>query len=155
MTVHLRKTMPSRVDFYLIKTPTLQASLDFVCRLIEKIYKQGHHFYIHTPDHSTAKQLNDLLWTFNDISFIPHAIYDAALNPAQKPPILIGYDEQTKLTGEILVNLTSRAPEFFAQFSRIIEIIPSQDELQQLGRERFKTYRSHNCELFTHDLRTK
>lgn len=147
--------MPIRVDFYLIKTPTLQASLDFVCRLIEKIYKQGHHFYIHTSDYSAAKQLNDSLWTFNDISFIPHALHDVALNSTQKTPILIGHDENTKCSGEILVNLTSRIPDFFAQFSRIIEIIPSQDELQQSGRERFKIYRSHNCELFTHDLRMK
>ena len=145
--------MPIRVDFYLLSTPTLQASQDFICRLIEKAYKQGNHFYIHTADHTAAKHLNDLLWTFNDISFIPHTLYDVALHTSEKPPILIGHDDNAKLSGEILVNLTLRVPEFFTQFQRIIEIVPSQSEWQQNAREHYKFYRSQGCELFTHDLK--
>jgi DNA polymerase-3 subunit chi len=147
--------MPSRADFYLLSTPSLEASQDFVFRLIEKIYKQGHHFYIHTSDHAAAKQLDNLLWTFNDISFIPHALCDASSNTTQSTAILIGYENHAQINGKILLNLSKQIPEFFSQFQRIIEIVPQQVELQQLGRERFKIYRTHGCEIFTHDLRKK
>lgn len=146
--------MSVRVDFYLLNSPTLSASHEFICKLIEKVYKQGHRLYIHAADLAQAKLLNDTLWTFHDISFIPHKLYsDSDAESVQKPPILIGYGQQIKNAGEILLNLTTAVPPFFAQFARIIEIVPKHDECQQKGREHYKFYRAQGCELFTHDLK--
>lgn len=146
--------MPPRVDFYLLKSPTISASQDFICKLVEKVYKQNHRLYIHVNDQPQAKLIHDVLWTFNDISFIPHAInHDMNAEVAQQIPILIGYTNQCTTHNELLLNLTTQVPKFFDQFQRIIEVVPQQTEVQQISRENYKFYRAQGCELFTHDLK--
>lgn len=146
--------MPPRVDFYLLKSPTISASYDFICKLVEKVYKQNHRLYIHVVDQSQAKLIHDALWAFNDISFIPHAIYkDMDAAAAQQIPILIGYADQCAASNELLLNLTTQVPHFYSQFQRVIEVVPSQDDLQQIGRDNYKFYRAQSCEIFTHDLK--
>ncbi len=146
--------MTSRVDFYLLKSQTISTSHHFICKLVDKAYKQKHRIYIHVADQSQAKLIYDLLWTFNDISFVPHNIYSENNNElAEKTPVLIGYANHNIPCNEILLNLTTQVPEFFMQFQRIIEIVPQQNELQQSGRENYKFYRAQGCEMFTHDLK--
>ena len=65
----------TRVDFYQIETdePTLQ----FACRLIEKIYLLGHKAHIHTVDADQSQALDVMLWSFRADAFIPHCLHSA------------------------------------------------------------------------------
>lgn len=144
-----------RVDFYLLPT-TAVANNNFAdkivtaCRLIEKAYQASNQVYVHTDSAEQANQLDTTLWTFRDISFVPHALYETEL--IETPPVRIGYDMQPVDQRDILVNLTDKILNFYQQFQRVIEIVPNSDQARSLAREQYKIYREQGCDLHSHQL---
>lgn len=142
----------SKIDFYLIPTTSEIDRLTFACRLIEKIYKQQRRIYIHTESQTAAHHLDELLWTYRNDSFLPHHLVGEGPDPV--PPIQIGYTTLLPKQQDILMNLCPGAPEFYKQFSRVVELITEDPDITALGRERYKLYRSQGCNISTHKLTT-
>ncbi len=140
-----------RIDFYLISESTDNERLRFACRLLEKAYLQNHRIYINTNNETEARLLNDLLWTFRDVGFVPHGLVGE--QNTEKASVQIGYSKNPKLHKDILLNLTQEIPEFYTEFERVIEIIPEQPEWKNKARENFKKYKENNHQIETHDLR--
>lgn len=145
-------TNAPQVDFYLLTTPQPQSRFHFACQIIEKAYRKKHPIYVFTETPTDAKTIDNLLWTFRDISFIPHHIQGEMMMPS---PIIIGYDAPTNENNnnDVLINLTASIPIFFSQFRRIIEIIPEHSDWRAKARENYRKYRGSNCTLQTHDLK--
>ncbi len=141
-----------KIDFYLIPGPSDRERLAFACRLIEKIYKQQRRIYIHTENQTVAHHIDELLWTYREDSFLPHHLYGEGPDPA--PPIQIGYNTVPDKHRDILINLSPAAPEFYNQFSRVLELISSDPVATAAGRERYKFYRTQGYDIATHKLET-
>jgi DNA polymerase-3 subunit chi len=141
-----------KIDFYLLTTSNDKDRLLFVCRLVEKIYKQQHRIYIHAENQTIAHQVDELLWTYREDSFLPHNLYGEGPDPA--PPIQIGYNVAPEKQRDILINLNSTAPEFYKQFARVLEIISNDTTAQAVARERYKFYRAEGNDITTHKLKT-
>ena len=77
----------SRVDFYVLSEDVPDARLRWACRLAEQAVEQGSRVYMQTADPWTAQRLDDLLWTFNDRSFLPHEIF--AGGPASHARVMV------------------------------------------------------------------
>jgi DNA polymerase-3 subunit chi len=137
-----------QVDFYVLSQETRER---FVCRLAEKAFGQGLRVYIHAESAAQAQRLDEMLWTFRDISFIPHDRYPEALDsPA---PVRIGYGAQAcPGIRDLLVNLHPEVPPFFQEFSRIAEVLDQQPQVRAAGRARYRVYREHGAELKHHEL---
>ncbi|CAM4452659.1 MAG: DNA polymerase III subunit chi [Legionellaceae bacterium] len=142
--------MMPRIDFYLLKENTLGARLHCACRIIDKAYQQNHKIYIQVNTLEIAQQLDDILWIFRDISFIPHQIYNE--NNPLNSPIQIGIIPPPENFSDILINLTEEIISQYKQFQRVIEIIPNQEELKHKARNHYRIYREAGCELKLHDL---
>ncbi len=142
-----------KIDFYLIPEPSETKRLVFACRLIEKAYKQQHRIYINAENQATAHQLDELLWTYREDSFLPHNLHGEGPEPA--PPIQIGYDVVPEKQRDILINLSTTVPEFYIRFARVLELISNDAEAQATGRERYKFYRAQRHEITTHKLETQ
>ena len=99
-----------------------------------------------------ARELDELLWTFHQGSFVPHALWVSATD--DPVPITIGYDEPTDIDGDgdLLINLADAIPSFFDRFTRIAEIIDGTQESRRLGRERFGFYRDNGYKPDTHNI---
>ncbi|CAN5367602.1 DNA polymerase III subunit chi [soil metagenome] len=138
-----------RVDFYILKTTSLHI-LPFVCKLVEKAYAIKQRVYIHADSVSQARQLDDLLWTFREGDFIPHQMLGDKLESLC--PIYIGSDNNVLNEGEILINLTAIVPEFYASFTRIIEVVPGVEPQRSESRKKYAYYRDQACQLQTHQL---
>lgn len=135
------------VDFYVLNENSgQQQSLAFACQLIEKAYLQQQTVYVHTSSAEDAERIDNLLWTFKDDSFIPHALYQA--NDPSPPAVQIGHGEAL-VKANILVNLCNKIPAFYQQYPRIIEIVFNDPIVQQLARERYKQYREQQYEINT------
>lgn len=123
-----------RIDFYLLEnaTKSSQNTLLFICRLIDKAYQKKHQVYVYLTDKNLCKQLNDLLWTFQDSSFIPHQEYaaDSATSQCDTPnvPVLLSCLQPPGNYNDILVNLSDNIPIFYQKFARAIEIVPVDEE---------------------------
>ena len=139
-----------KIDFYILSEGDNKTRLQFACRLIEKAYKSKHRIYIHTDDQKDAHELDEMLWTYREDSFLPHNLYGDGPEPT--PPIQIGFAVTPLKQRDILINLSSEIPAFFQQFNRILEIVSNVPATQESARERFKQYRGQGFELNTHKL---
>lgn len=140
----------TRIDFYLLQEGFLEARYHCACRIIEKAYLQNCRVYVQVSSAQDAQYLDDLLWTFRDISFIPHRIYDETT--ALNPPIQIGIQSPPPTHTDILLNLTDLVPDAYTNFRRVIEIIPNITELRHQARSSYRLYREAGCELNMYDL---
>ncbi len=138
----------TQVDFYIIDAPQGDASLQFACRLAEKAWRQGHRVHIHTGEASLSQRLDDLLWTFRELSFVPHQVAPAT----DDTPIHIGHDEQAVLHHDVLINLGGEVPLFFSGFERVAELVGPDEAARQQGRARFTFYRDRGYPLHTHNI---
>ena len=151
MAVDARVLLPSvmtRADFYILGDNTDRAR--FACTLAYKAWKQGHHLHILASGHDEAVALDDLLWTFQDISFLPHALADDA--GAGAVPVTVGWPGQPVAGGDVLINLTAEIPESATAYRRIAEIVSADEDLRRQARQRFKQYRELGFDMHTHTL---
>jgi DNA polymerase-3 subunit chi len=137
----------TKIDFYILGAGS---SEQMACRIAEKAYKLGNRIYIHTASAQQAKHLDDLLWTFQDGSFVPHETYQPG--KASESPIEIGCHESPETNCEVLINLAPEVPLFFSRFLRVAELIDPNQEAKAQGRERFRFYRDRGYPLNTHEL---
>jgi DNA polymerase-3 subunit chi len=139
----------TRVDFYILESA--DAAKDMAtCRLAHKAFQQGHRIYIRAPDAAAAQRLDALLWTFNQGSFIPHALHPQ--ESGDEFPVLIGTDMPPAAFDDILIQLAPEPPAEFERFQRILEVVGPDDEDKQHGRNRFRFYREKGCTPATHAL---
>ena len=140
----------TQVDFYILQDGQPGVLSMFTCRLTEKAFKQGHQVYINTESSQQLQQLDDLLWTFRDGSFLPHAVY--ATGASDNPPILLGHAVEPDGPGDVLVNLSSELPPFFSRFSRVAELVGGDTAQLDAARERYRFYKDRGYTLNTHNL---
>jgi len=141
-----------QVDFYIL--PENGNQKHFACALIQKAWKQGNNIFVNTRSGSEAAAFDDLLWTFNDISFLPHCL--AANDNTEDSPIVIGHDDQ--MNGKmpdhttIMLNLTDQMPPDTSKLKRILEIVAGSESERQQARKRYAEYRDQGHELNNHKI---
>lgn len=141
---------PIRVDFYLLAGSEPKARLLYACQLLEKAYQRGHSVFVYCKNQNEALDLDELLWTFKEDSFIAHNLQGEGLTPP--PPIQIGCQASTNDFKDILLNLSDEVPAFSSQFCRILELVPNDEEMKALSRLRFQEYRARQYALYTHNI---
>ena len=160
-----------RIDFYLLDAPEDGACDVTACRIAEKAWSRGHRVHLHVDSPESARRLDDLLWTWRDESFVPHRVCagpgaDCDAGAQDRPgdgetvggagdvpartTVTIGWGALPRYGEDVLLNLGTRVPEGFERFARIAEFVGGADSARSAGRERFRRYREHGCELQTH-----
>ena len=138
----------SRVDFYILAEGTQPER--FACSLTAKAWTNGKRVHIHAADERAASSLDDLLWTFRDISFVPHALFSA--NGVESDPVTIGYGSHYPTHNEVVINLDQAIPEYFSSYDRVIEIVGGSEQHRQLARQRYREYRDNNYDIHDHKI---
>jgi len=141
--------MTTRVDFYILAATGRASRVAFACRLTEKAYGLQHRVYAHTANEQDARQLDEMLWTFSQGSFVPHAVLSSDTD--SRTPVIIG-TAGPQDGADVLINLAESAPEFATRFERVVEIVDGDESSRQAGRERFKHYRDMGLEPTTHNI---
>ena len=138
----------TRVTFYLVDDRA--ARLTAACRVIEKAYQQGLDVFVHTASTEEEARIDQLLWSFRQGSFVPHAKVE---ENAPLVPVMIGAGQPPppRLQG-VLVNLADEVPMFFSRFRRLLEFIGPDEADRHGGRNRFRFYRDRGYPLETHEI---
>ena len=144
--------MTERVDFYVLKSAVARQRWAFACRLTEKAYLKDLKIVIVNDTLADAQALDELLWTFNERSFVPHKVCldEQSLDPAT--PVHLVLESAAIPAADLLVNLAPRLPTQLQSYQRIAEIIDADEERRRQGRERFKAYRDLKFTLETHQI---
>jgi DNA polymerase-3 subunit chi len=140
----------TRIDFYILGSAADGGRDMSVCRLVHKAFASGHRIYIRTADDDAARRLDDLLWTFNQGSFIPHALHPT--DGKEEFQVLIGHDEPPTECNDVLIQLAPEPFAAFERFQRVLEVVGSEENDKLKGRERFRFYRERGCTPITHTL---
>jgi DNA polymerase-3 subunit chi len=140
----------AKVDFYILNAPGEAARQQFACRLAEKAYRLQNSVHILTGSQGSAAQIDELLWTFRDGSFVPHEV--VSRNDTVDSPVTIGFDLQTARKHDLLINLSDGVPDVAEAFPRVAEIVTSDEESRRNSRERYAAYRDGGHSLATHKL---
>ena len=138
----------TEISFYVGKSDTLSDRLLLACRLSQKAYDRGWHVHIHTDSYATSQRLDELLWTWQANSFLPHALADTAVNER----ITIAHDFEPTENCDYLINLSNTKPEFFSRFVRMGEILDQSHDILTDGRKRYAYYRERGYTLKYHQL---
>lgn len=138
-----------RVDFYLLNQSVPDGKLRATCRLARKALAQGYTTYVQVSDSRLASRLDDLMWTFDQGSFVPHKRDGDGDDPA---PVVIGSGPDREAPPDLLISLLDDVPENSDACRRIADIVDHTDSDKQQARERYKVYKGRGCQLETHHI---
>ena len=141
----------TQVDFYVLSDSEQRSRLRFACRLADKVFRLGQRVFIHTESAEQTQELDTLLWTFQQNSFVPHcAMQDSGDTP---PPVLLSHNTEPNAS-QVLINLAADVPLFFSRFERVAELINADSAVRQQGRSRYSFYKERGYPLSTHEIKS-
>ena len=141
-----------RVDFYIIEDPSSAARLKLACKLAEKAYLAGQTVLVWHTDARELHEFDELLWTFNDGSFVPHEALPNSGAPGTESPVFLSAGVALSANVDIIINLAPELPLSLSWTRRVAEIIDGDDARRRAGRARFKAYRELGVQPASHNL---
>jgi DNA polymerase-3 subunit chi len=145
----MRQQDKPRIDFYKLGSQNRTSINRFCCLLADKVVKTGNPVFIRTANEAETRLLDDIMWTFSDSSFVPHAILGDAEDP--DAAVIIGHDDAAT-TGYLLINLSDELPGNPDNYQRIAEIINDAPQTLQRGRARYAAYKKQAYPLHYHEI---
>jgi len=131
----------TRIDFYQLQ-PGRHHYDQVVCQLCQKAYDGKQLTLLLTRDPDQSRHLDQKLWTFRDDSFLPHDTEESEQPPS---PILVHDDPKPRGNRQLLINLSLEVPDYFAQFTRVIELVT--DDNRQTARQHYSFYKERGYPL--------
>jgi DNA polymerase-3 subunit chi len=139
----------TRIDFH----SNVPDKIAYACRLVRKARAANCQVVLLNDNRGDLAALDEALWTFSDLDFVPHVMADDAL--AAKTPIVLTQNDTADLPHhQILINLSATTPGHFARFERMFEIISADHADISAGRERYRFYQQRGYAL-THFVAKK
>jgi DNA polymerase-3 subunit chi len=140
----------TRIDFYVLAEKSRQDRDRYACGIVQKAWRNDHQVYVQVDTPERSNFIDELMWTFRDISFVPHCVLETSLDPAVR--VFISHQAAPPDYHDVLINLSGNVPATFSQFERVIEIVDDDDENRRRARERFSFYRNRGYEMTTHQV---
>lgn len=132
----------TQVSFYHLTSTPIQRALP---KLLEKIVAGGNKALVVTGSEEEAEQLNQLLWTYNPDSFLPHGtMKDGRL---EDQPILISTETTPVNKASMALVTNGQIPDNLERFERILDIFDGNNaEAVTAARNRWMVYKEagHN-----------
>ena len=125
--------------------------MNFACKLAKKAYDGGRKLVVFAPTAALADEFDRTLWTFSQLSFVPHVKAGHAL--AADTPIVIAHDDAGLSHHEALLNLGDDPPPFFSRFNALREVVLADDDDRARARERARFYKARGFDVTHLDVR--
>jgi DNA polymerase-3 subunit chi len=142
----------TQVDFYVMGAADPRARLTTACRLAEKAFEQGLRVAVRTASPSETAELDELMWTFSDRSFVPHAVWPAEPAVAEATPVLIASGVLPDSHCGALINLAAEPPAEPARYARVCEVVGGDEDSKKRARLRWRAYRDAGLTPTMHEL---
>lgn len=116
--------------------------LGHACRLLRKAQGAGARVLVHGPA-ATLDQLDQMLWTFDALSFVPHLRLRRGARPTpaqQRTPTWLVDDVAAVPDRDVLVNVGSTVVDGWETFARVIELVPADAAASAAARQRWRVY---------------
>lgn len=126
----------SNVTFYITKSLSLFDCMDSLTLVIKDYFITNKSIYIHSDNIEIQNHIDNYLWSFDRVSFIPHIV----IKPTDKfnyngIKVIIGNYNNFPIKSDILFNLSN---DTIINDSSIIEFV--NEENKDLSRKKYKYY---------------
>lgn len=120
----------------------ISAKNKYICEITEKLFYNNTSVSIYSKDN--ASQINSLLWTWKQASFIPHQIIEINSSIISEPVLIFSNSENIPDTEAIILSepLPFQELEKYKLIVDFAEIYHS--EKKRESRERYKSMRNSN-----------
>jgi DNA polymerase-3 subunit chi len=129
----------------------------YACRLLRKAVVANAKVVVVVPE-AQMVHLDESLWTFSQLEFLPHCRMDSPQALRQVSPVHLGYDlnAMDALTPrDVLLNLGDSVCAGFEEFARVIEVVSLDEGDRQFARSRWKQYTDQGFAIVRHNLKLK
>ena len=137
----------TEINFYVSKEQGLENRLAVAYRLLNLALKRNLRVHIHTGSEALSKKVDDFLWRNETSSFIPHSIISGEDNLNKLNKVDISHEFEPMQNCDYLINLSIERPSFFSRFTKVAEILDTEDEILTAGRKRYSFYRDRGYTL--------
>lgn len=128
--------MPTAVQFYHLLSTPLERALP---RLLEKALAAGFRVVLTTDTPERLERLNQLLWSYDPASFLPHGT--AADGHAALQPVYLTTGTERPNDGRILAVTDGKFPDNALEYERILDIFDGNDtQAVEAARTRWASY---------------
>ncbi len=139
--------MKSVVNFY-----SIEINHDIklcVCKFVKELYKKDRNIII-IDDHEKLEELDRLLWSFEQNSFLPHKIYNCG-DMIDTPIILLPIQNLDKLklfnNYTYIINNYDNALVNLQKDISIYEFVDTNELKKSISRNKFLEYKKNNFTL--------
>ncbi len=127
----------SRIDFHV----HVSDKLAYSCRLLRKACLSGARVAV-VAEPEVLVALDDLLWRFSPVEFVPHCRAGASAASLAASPIVLSKSLSAPACAGrgIVLNLGRDVPAGFEAFERLIDVVAAGGDEVMAGRRRWKHY---------------
>lgn len=139
----------ARADFYLIEKPRFREDpLRLVCELVKKAYAAEQPTLVLARSQEQADTLDDLLWAFDDDSFIPHQL--AGDEDDAITAVVIAAPGVETADRPLVVNLRDECAP--GAYERVLEVIAADAAERDGSRVRWTEYKRRGFDVAKYDM---
>ena len=133
----------TEIGFYHLRTMPLERALPSI---LERALAAGHRVVVVAGSPERVEHLSDLLWTYNDASFLPHG--SARDGNADRQPVWLTTGEENPNGASMLVLVDGANSARLDAFARCCDIFDGNDEAAvAAARQRWKAAKAAGHQL--------
>ncbi len=125
----------------------------YALRLIRKAVGSGAKLWV-LGEGPLLQELDSALWSLTETEFLTHCLVDAPEDILSRSSVVLvpAHVQQSRPEFPILVNLSSQMPSGFEVYTRVIEVVSTDEEDKDSARNRWKAYTQLGYAISRHDL---
>ena len=120
-----------------------------ICKIIKKYFEQEKRVIVSSKDQNVINNINNLLWTFEQLSFIPHCIekdYDS-LTPVLLMDANFKNDSISKKDYNVFINLDDQVKTDYHDHEIIVELVSTNEDKKKIAREKYLYYKNNKLNV--------
>ena len=99
-----------------------------LCHLLEKLHRQRRHVVVWVGDQGRLQILDDYLWSFRRLSFVPHAVWSPELGDLDDPVVLLAEPANPNRADVMVVGDDPPPGDWAATFDEVHDLVPAGDD---------------------------
>ena len=115
-------TSPLDIRFYHLTKQPIEAALP---KLVEKILEKGHKILVYGEDEAEIKAIDEALWSYEALSFLPHD-KDGCKWP-EKQPVFLTQEQENKNKATVLLLLNGAISDLMQEIPMTLMMFNGQD----------------------------
>lgn len=119
------------------------------CKIIKKFYETENKVIVSSKNTKLIDEVNKLLWTFEQLSFIPHST-SKDFDPIA--PVLLTEtdyknDSIIKKDYNVFINLDDEVKTDYHDHEIVVELVSSNEQQKKLARDKYLYYKNNNLNV--------